>query len=176
MRIYAVRHGQTQWNAEDRVCGSTDLPLNEVGFAQARALAEKAAAYQIDLILCSPLLRARQTAEAIAERCGVPIVIEERLREQDFGEAEGKSRQDPEYKRNKVQFSYRHPGGESPLQLIARVYAVLEDVKRKYQGKTVLLVCHGCVCRAIRSYFVSSTNEEYFRFLEDNTGIREYDL
>lgn len=176
MRIYAVRHGQTQWNAEDRVCGSTDLPLNDVGFAQAKVLAEKAAEYGIDLILCSPLLRARQTAAVIAERCGTPIVIEPRLREQDFGEAEGKNRQDPEYKRNKVQFSYRHPGGESPLQLIARVYAVLEEVKEKYKEKTVLLVCHGCVCRAIRSYFVSCTNDEYFAFLEDNTGIREYEL
>ena len=54
MRIYVARHGQTQWNAEDRVCGSTDLPLNEVGIAQARALAETAAGYSIDLILCSP--------------------------------------------------------------------------------------------------------------------------
>ena len=176
MRIYAARHGQTQWNAEDRVCGSTDLPLNEVGIAQARALAETAAGYSIDLILCSPLLRARQTAAAIAERCGTPIVIEERLREQDFGESEGKNRQDPEYKRNKVQFAYRHPGGESPLQVVARVYAVLEEIKEKYQGKTILLVCHGCVCRAIRSYFVSCTNEEYSQFLEDNTGIREYEL
>ncbi len=176
MRVYAARHGQTQWNAEDKICGSTDLPLNEKGFAQAKKLAEIAAGYGIDLIVSSPLLRARQTAAAIAEACGALVVIEERLREQDFGSFEGKSRKDPQYQFNRLQFAGKYPGGESTMQVAARVYGVLDELKEKYGNRTVLLVCHGCVCRVIRSYFVSTTNEEYFQFTESNTGIRGYDL
>ena len=54
MRLYVARHGQTAWNAENKICGTTDLPLDEVGFAQAEALAEKCGAYQIDLIIDNP--------------------------------------------------------------------------------------------------------------------------
>jgi broad specificity phosphatase PhoE len=70
MRLYAARHGQTQWNVENKICGRTDVPLTDVGLEQARALAENAKELGLDLIIASPLLRARQTAAAVAEACG----------------------------------------------------------------------------------------------------------
>ena len=70
MILYVARHGQTQWNSENKVCGRTDLPLTEVGFAQAEMLAEKAAGGKLDMIISSPMLRARQTAQPAAERFG----------------------------------------------------------------------------------------------------------
>ena len=82
MALYVARHGQTQWNAENRICGRTDLPLNEVGLQQASALAEKAADCHLDVIVASPMLRARQTAELLfPDR---PHIIMEGLRETDF--------------------------------------------------------------------------------------------
>lgn len=176
MRIYAARHGETQWNAENKVCGRTDLPLTENGFAQAKVLAEKAELYGLDLILVSPMLRARQTAAAVAEKLGIPMIVDDRLIEQDYGIYEGADRKDPNFLGNKRQFAYKYPGGESMMQVAHRVYSLLEDVKQKYDGKNVLLVCHGGVCRVIRTYFEDMTNEEYFCYSEENAAIREYIL
>lgn len=67
MRVFAARHGETQWNAENKVCGRTDLPLTDRGFQQAQMLAEKAVSCDLDVIISSPMLRARQTAGAVAE-------------------------------------------------------------------------------------------------------------
>lgn len=176
MRIYVARHGQTQWNVEEKVCGRTDLPLTEEGRKQAQTLAEKAAGYDLDLIIASPMIRARQTAGAVAEKCGVPVIVDPRLIEQNYGIFEGVDRFDPGFLANKRQFAYKYPGGESMMQVAYRVYSLLEDVKRQYQGKNVLLVCHGGVCRVIRTYFEDMTNEEYVQYCEDNAAIREYTL
>ena len=89
MRILVARHGQTQWNALNKVCGRTDLPLTELGHAQARELARKLEHEGIDLIIASPMIRARQTAQAVADLCGVPVLVDERLIEQNFGIFEG---------------------------------------------------------------------------------------
>lgn len=62
------------------------------------------------------------------------------------------------------------------MQMAHRVYSLLEDVKRDYAGKNVLLVCHGGVCRVIRTYFEDMTNEQYFHYCEENANIREYEL
>lgn len=174
MRIFAARHGETQWNAENKICGRTDLPLTVNGLAQAEALGEKAAELGLDLILCSPMLRARQTAAPAARMCGIPVILDERLIEQDYGIYEGRDRKDPGFLANKRQFACRYPGGESMMDVAYRVYDLLEEIKGKYAGKRVLLVCHGGVCRLIRTYFEDMTNEEFFHYSEENGAIREY--
>lgn len=176
MRLFVARHGQTQWNVENKVCGRTDLPLTEEGKVQAKLLAEKAADLNIDQIVSSPMLRARQTAATVAEYLGISVTVDERLIEQDYGIYEGVDRKDPGFIANKRQFAVRYPGGESMMDVAHRVYGLLDDVKREHEGKTVLLVCHGGVCRLIRTYFEPMTNEEFFYYSEDNANIREYSL
>ena len=176
MKLYIARHGETPWNLENRVCGRTDVPLTEKGTEQARLLAQNAMGKGIEVILSSPLLRARQTAHAVSEAIGVPIELDERLIELDFGSFEGGPRSDPEYQYTRAQFPTRYPGGESAFQLAHRVYSCLEDVKRKYAGKTVLLVCHGGVCRMVRSYFMDLTNDEYSYYFAPNAELVEYDM
>ena len=176
MKLYISRHGQTPWNVEDLVCGRADVPLTEVGQQQAKLLAESALDKNIDVILCSPLLRARQTAQAVSDAIGVEVQIDERLMELDFGIFEGAPRTDPDFRRTRGQFPTRYPGGESAFQLAHRVYSCLEDVRRKYAGKTVLLVCHGGVCRMVRSYFMDLTNDEYSNYYADNAALVEYEL
>lgn len=176
MRIYAARHGQTQWNLENRICGRTDLPLTEVGFGQAQALAEKAADLDLDLIISSPMLRARQTAAAVADRCGVEVILDDRLIEQDFGIYEGKNRNDPAFLNNKQMFACRYPGGESMMDLAYRVYGLIAELREKYPNQNVLLVCHGGVCRMIRTYFEDMTNEAFCNYSEENAAVREYVL
>ena len=176
MKLYIARHGETPWNVENRVSGRTDVPLTEKGMEQARLLARNAMGKGIQVILCSPLLRARQTAQAVSEAIGVPIELDERLIELDFGCFEGGPRSDPEFQYTRAQFPTRYPGGESAFQLAHRVYSCLEDVKRKYAGKTVLLVCHGGVCRMVRSYFMDLTNDEYSYYFAPNAELVEYDM
>ena len=176
MKLYIARHGETPWNVENRVSGRTDVPLTEKGVEQARLLAHSAMGKGIQVILASPLLRARQTAQAVSEAIGVPIELDERLIELDFGSFEGGPRSDPDFQYTRAQFPTRYPGGESAFQLAHRVYSCLEDVKRKYAGKTVLLVCHGGVCRMVRSYFMDLTNDEYSHYFAPNAELVEYDI
>ena len=168
MRIYAARHGQTEWNALNKVCGRTDSMLTDRGREQARELAASLADKKVDLILVSPLTRARETAAAVAAVTGAEMITDNRLIEQDYGIYEGVDRKDPGFLGNKKQFAVRYPGGESMMDVAARVYGLLDEIKVKYADKTVLLVCHGGVCRVLRTYFEPLTNEEFFAYSAAN--------
>jgi broad specificity phosphatase PhoE len=87
--FYFLRHGQTQWNVEGRFQGHTDIPLNEFGLQQAQEAARVLSGCPVDLIVASPLLRARRTAEIVAARCGKPLVFDDELKERHFGAFEG---------------------------------------------------------------------------------------
>ena len=176
MRLFAARHGQTQWNVDNKICGVTDVPLTEEGWTQARALAEKTVDLELDLVICSTMLRARQTASAVAEKLNIPVIEDSRLVEQNYGIYEGMDRKTPGFLENKRHFAVRYPGGESMMDVAHRIYGLLEDVKRDHAGKNVLLVCHGGVLRLVRSYFEPMTNEEYFHYSPGNADIREYEL
>ena len=175
MKLYIARHGETAWNVENKISGRTDIPLTDRGLKQAQALAEQAKGRGIDVILASPLLRARQTAQAVSDAIGVPVQTDGRLVELDFGIFEGRDRSDPDFQYVRGQMPTRYPGGESAFQLAHRVYSVLDDVKERYAGQTVLLVCHGGVCRMVRSYFEDMTNEEYCGYHAPNAELVEYD-
>lgn len=178
MKIYLARHGETEYNAKDIICGVTDLSLTEEGFRQARALAEDCAAHgDIQRIIVSPMLRARQTAGVVAERLGLPIQIEERLREWDYGSFEGKKRGTPGFDEAKAAWGCRMPGGgESVFQLVQRVYNVLDDVRERYAAENVLLVCHNGICRVADSYFSDMTVEDFMAFFTDNGKARVYEI
>ena len=176
MKLYISRHGQTPWNVEDLVCGRADVPLTEIGQQQARLLAESAIDKGIDVILSSPLQRARQTAQAVSDAIGVPIQIDDRLVEMDFGSYDGTSRFGEEFQWVRAQMPIRFPGGESGFDLAYRVYSLLYEIKEKYADKTVLLVCHNCVCRMVRSFFVNMSTEEYGNYHAPNAQLVEYEM
>ena len=87
--FFFLRHGQTDWNAQGRFQGHTDIPLNAIGIAQAHAAAQRLAKQPIDAIIASPLARARKTAEIIAAAIDKPITFDEQLKERHFGGFEG---------------------------------------------------------------------------------------
>lgn len=176
MKLYVARHGQTRWNAENRICGRTDLPLTEVGLSQARELAEKAVPLGIDLIISSPMVRALDMARIIGQRCGAEVQVDERLIEQNYGVFEGRDRKDTGFLANKRQFATRYPGGESMLDMAGRLYPLLREIKEKYPDNCVLLACHGGVCRVIRSYFLPMTNEEFASYSPENCSLECYEL
>jgi broad specificity phosphatase PhoE len=87
--FYFLRHGQTTWNVEGRFQGHTDIPLNDIGLSQAQDAATILARCPVDLIVASPLIRARTTAEIVAAHLGKPLLMDDALKERHFGAFEG---------------------------------------------------------------------------------------
>lgn len=176
MKLYFTRHGQTDWNTRRKVCGRAEAHLTDLGRRQAAQVAEKVADTGVNLILSSPLERTRDTARIVADRIGVPVMMEPRLIEQDFGSYEGRDMDDPDYLERRENLLWHFPGGESTVQVMHRAYGVLEDVKRKYADRTVLLVTHGCFCRAARTYFQDIEPGGFYRFYMKNCDLLEFEL
>ncbi len=178
--MYVTRHGESQWNVEKKVQGITDTPLIEKGIRQAHELAAKIkeGGYGIDEILYSPLSRAVDTARIISEATGIPMFMERRLTEQNFGKYEGHEweKSPGEFRQAKMQFACDYSGGESMLKLGQRIYNLIDDIKERSlrEKKTFLLVTHGGVNRMIKSYFVSETNEEFSASSIENCSLVEY--
>lgn len=174
--IYFTRHGQTIWNVENKICGATDIALTELGHQQAIELGKKLVVenIHIDEILYSPLVRASETARHISEITGVPMRMEPRLKEQNFGRYESTPRDGEEFREMKTHFIDHFGSGETMLHLAQRIYNLLDDIKAEADNKTYLLVAHNGIARVIHSYFYDMENEEYAKFGIKNCEIREY--
>lgn len=174
--IYFTRHGQTIWNVENKICGSTDIALTDKGIEQAKELGEKIKGenIHIDEILCSPLIRAYDTAKYISDATNLPLRIEPRLTEQNFGKYEGTARNGEDFKLSKQSFADDYCSGESMLRLAQRIYNLLDDLKN--DDKVYLLVAHNGIARVINSYFNNMTNTEYASFGIRNCEILKFEI
>ena len=172
--VYFTRHGQTVWNVENKICGATDVELTELGHQQAVALGNRIQeeGLIIDEILYSPLLRAAETARHISEVTKIPMRMEPRLKEQNFGRYESTPRNGAEFAEMKTHFIDHFGGGETMLHLAQRIYNLLDDIKA--DDKTCLLVAHNGIARIIHSYFYDMGNEEFAKFGIKNCEIRKY--
>lgn len=176
--LYFVRHGQTVWNVENKICGATDIALTEAGHQQAIETGKKILKEKIhaDEILYSPLVRARDTALHISEITGIPARMEPRLIEQNFGKYESTARDGEEFAKAKAQFACRYEGGESMLHLAQRIYNLLDEIRAESGKKTYILVAHNGIARVVQSYFYEMSNEEYARFGVKNCTVLRYDF
>ncbi len=175
MKIYFTRHGETEWNSKNIICGVTDIDLSEKGRQQAAELARKISGSfcDIDTIITSPMKRAADTAEYIAKALGITAVTDSRLREWDYGSYEGKHRDVPGFLDAKLEFGCRMPdGGESVFDIVNRVYGLIDEIKLKYEDHSVLLVCHGGICRVIETYYRNMTRKEFSEFFMGNCELR----
>ena len=135
-----VRHGETDWNLRQLTQGSTDVPLNDNGRMQAQATARALAGDRWDAVISSPLARAQQTAQLIAEELRIPAVErEEGLVERSYGAAEGTGLSE----RKRLFPNKRIPGAESWEAVEVRAFAALERIVRRHAGKRVIVVSHG---------------------------------
>lgn len=176
--IYLSRHGQTIWNVENKICGSTDIELTARGHEQGIELGNIIlnGDYKIDEILSSPLKRAFDTAKHISEITGIPMRVEDRLMEQCFGKYESTPRNGLEFQEAKTHFVDHYDGGESMLKLAQRIYNLLDELKAMSDNKTYLLVAHNGLARVIRSYFYDMTNEEYASYGIKNCELLRFDF
>lgn len=150
-----LRHGQTDWNVNFLLQGVTDIPMNQTGISQVRLAAKAIRKKDWDLVLSSPLGRARESAEIILEEVGFDSITEEQLLiERSFGEAEGLSH---EQWRERFANLDQIPGGESRTELAFRSQLLLDKVVEQFAGKRVLAVSHGALIRTLIS--IASQNE-----------------
>jgi probable phosphoglycerate mutase len=152
--ITLIRHGQTDWNLARRIQGSTDIPLNEKGRADAHRAAAHLAETPHDAIYSSPLLRAKETAEIIAAELGLELAgVVPDVREREFGEGEGMLVSD--YISTYGDWHAEVPGAESlhdvGVRAIAALHAIARDSRRRSapRAESVLVVAHGGVIRSV---------------------------
>ena len=152
-----VRHGQTDWNAQRRLQGATDIPLNDVGRGQARDAVAVLSGFEWDAIVSSPLSRAAETADLIAAGLGLSVARRvPELAERNFGPAEGLLA-GPELEALRIPNGFR--GAESEDEAAGRGLAALEALAEEFRGRRVLAVAHGTLLRVSLSRAVGRTLE-----------------
>jgi probable phosphoglycerate mutase len=151
-RILAVRHGETAWNRDTRIQGHSDIELNEHGRWQAARLADALRDEPIDACYASDLLRALETAQAVARTRGQTVTTHTGLRERCFGRFEGHTWTELEHRFPEESLAWRKrvpdfapAGGESLLQLEARVVSTVRELAARHPGEQILMVAHGGV-------------------------------
>ena len=156
VKIYLVRHGETDANRDGRFQGASDAPINATGRRQAKALGERLKSHSIDAVYSSPQTRARETAAPIARGHDLDIISIDGLRELDIGELDGLKGDDlreryPEVLAQWIKDvgSLRLPGGESIRELQQRAWAAVEEIKDRHPQGNVVVVSHNFAIQSI---------------------------
>lgn len=178
-KLYVVRHGETDWNIENRTQGAkNDLPLNDKGKAQAAALAQRFKNIEVDYIYSSDLKRAYQTAYEISIVKNVKINTDSRLREMNFGIWEGLTSKDIAEKYGSIFEVWRSnpkecsiPDGETLLMLQERVLKSIDEIINNHKGKNIVIVSHGITCKVLILSVLGMDLSYENRLRMDNTGL-----
>ena len=151
--LYVIRHGKTDWNLKNKVQGRVDIPLNDFGIQEAIVTKKLLNQTKFYKIISSPLIRAKKTAEIISNY-EIPIVTDSRIVERDFGEFEGLQKEEFDCSSFwNYSLNCHYNKAESVQQLLKRVYNFLDEYKKIYEKKDVLVVTHAGVITAICCYF-----------------------
>jgi len=182
-RLCVVRHGETAWNAEHRVQGQLDVPLNEVGQAQAQAAAKALAREKFDAIYSSDLSRARQTAAPTAELFSMQVVLEKDLRERHYGiferltYAEVKVRYPEDYARFEARDpDYAFRTGESLKDFSVRSIAVISKIANRHKDRNILVFTHGGVLDKLYRHITGLPLSAPRDFGIPNAGLNRIEL
>lgn len=160
MKFYYVRHGQTEWNLKQKMQGGdTEKPLNGTGIKQAEETKNKLKDKDYDIVICSPMERAKQTAQIISNK-DVKIIEDERLKERRLGVLEGKPIT-PECEKEiwDCNLNVNIENGERIGEFERRVLGFIEDIKEKYKNKSVLIVAHGGVAKIFKKYLYGNPKD-----------------
>jgi probable phosphoglycerate mutase len=183
-RILLVRHGQTAWNlgaGEARFRGQTDIPLDEVGHAQARALANRLADEPIAGIYASPLQRAVQTAQPTADGHGLAVHPHSGLLDMNLGHWQGlthaeAARRYPVALRRwlNAPHTVTLPGGENLAAVLARGRAAVTELIDRHAGQTMMLVGHRVINKVLICWLLGLDNSHYWRVTQENACLNEF--
>lgn len=183
--VILVRHGQTSWNREDRFRGRADLPLDQFGIRQAAAAGQHIAArWSPSAVYCSPLLRARQTADAIAKACQLSVVPLPGLVDIDYGAWQGLSPIEvqqayaSEYAAwRSAPHTARIPKGETLDEVRGRAFAALREILQEHAGEVVVvLVAHTVVNRLLLCAILGLPTASFWRLRQDTAAINVFEF
>ena len=166
--VHLARHGQSDWNAAGRWQGHADRPLTELGRRQAAELAERLASVPLEAVYSSDLLRARETAEPVAERRGLEVQVMRALREVDVGAWSGLSRPEVEQRFPEAFARWRDGGqgwedGETYEEMTERVVGAVLAIARAHPNGDILVVAHGGPIRALHAVALGLEISEHRR-------------
>ncbi|HBT47319.1 MAG TPA: alpha-ribazole phosphatase [Peptococcaceae bacterium] len=177
-RLYLIRHAQTPWNNSGRYQGHTDVPLSPEGRRQAELLGRRLEGERLKAVYTSDLLRARETAGAIAQPHGLETVAMRELREMDFGLWEGLTYEEirkafPGDLEEWLSYPQKKqiPGGESFVQLQERVCRAVGEIIARHPGQAVAVVSHGGTLTALISGLLGLGLAGIWRFHLDNASV-----
>jgi phosphoserine phosphatase len=149
LRLILIRHGETEWNIEGRYQGQADPPLNAKGWRQARSLAKKLNGVGLEMLISSPLKRAAQTAQILAEKLELPVIFDNRLMEIHQGDWQTRLRSDIEkhypdlfHRWESEPWQVTPPNGENLVQVQSRVYEFLDNLAGRYSDACIGIVTH----------------------------------
>ncbi|MCQ2506135.1 MAG: histidine phosphatase family protein [Lachnospiraceae bacterium] len=170
MEIYIIRHGQTDWNKNGKLQGGTDVPLNENGREMARNLSVAIKDVKFDRMYCSPLCRARETAEIVKRDRAIELLADERIHEISFGVCEGVDYRPPKEDTPIWNFffntgEYEAPEGAETLEsIIERAKNFLIDEIEPLEGKyeRIAIVAHGAMNKALFCHIKQHGKEEFW--------------
>lgn len=182
-RIVLVRHGQTAWNRDERFRGRANLSLDGTGYAQAHAAARRIlSSWRVAAAYSSPLPRAMQTAEAIANRCGVQVQPTESLTDMHFGEWQGLTPEEvaaryPEQHALWLTTPHtaRIPGGETLGAVRRRAMAGARQIIASHPDETVVVVSHLVVCRLLVLAMLGLSAGHYWRIAQETSAINVFE-
>ena len=160
--LYVARHGETEWNVKGLIQGHSDSNLTKNGIKQAKNLGKELKSIKFDAVYSSDLLRAKRTAEIVTLERKLVVVTQKALRERDFGELEGKTRENLKILRElKIKnVPYESIGIEADEKIVARAITLLREIAVAYTGKNVLIVSHGGLLRALLIHLGFATDKE----------------
>lgn len=184
VRIYIIRHGETEPNTRFACLGRLDVPLNDNGREQAKSLTQRLKAVKADRIYISPLSRAYETIEPYCRlNPEIPVITENGITERDFGKwdnmsfAEIEAADPVRYAQWQADFTgYKIPGGESSVEVQGRVNEAIDRITAENEDKTVFLVTHLGTARQIISHLLCLTLEESWRFTMNNASCAVIDF
>ncbi|MDQ1316283.1 MAG: 2,3-bisphosphoglycerate-dependent phosphoglycerate mutase [Pseudomonadota bacterium] len=182
-RLCIVRHGETDWNAGRRIQGQIDVPLSAVGHAQARATGNALGDEGFAALYSSDLIRARQTAEALAHLAHRPLQLHAGLRERHYGAfqgltyAEAETRHPADYARHKARdVRFAPAGGESLLGFSARLADTFDEILRRHAGTSVAVFTHGGVLDILYRQATQRPLDTPRDFVIPNCGINWFEV
>ncbi len=174
--LFITRHGQTDWNVLHKVQGKADISLNAKGINQDLQTKQKLESQKIDLIICSPLKRAKETAEIINSNRNIPIIYDEKISERDFGEFEGTEQENFDFEGFWSYYkNFKYQKAENIKDFFSRIYSRLDEIKSEYRNINVLLVTHGGVSIPVNCYFNGiPTEDNLLSLVLNNCEVASY--
>lgn len=177
MKLYIVRHGETQWNKEEVFRGRKDVPLNETGLWQAELTGAFLSDKGVDGVYSSPLVRATQTADAICRATGAGLTLDSAFLDMDFGPWEGlsladvRTRYPKEFESwQKSPHLFRIAGAETLTQVLRRVQKGLRRIEEEAIGVAVITT-HRVICKLLALHFMGASNRAFWRAKVDPASI-----